>query len=78
MRTRKQIEATFKDLVVPSGSDHIRLQIELFLDIRELLFELVSEGRFKRQLEDVRQARLRRELARKDAYRSQEDEDEEV
>jgi len=37
MRSRRLIEDSFKTLVVPSGNDQIKLQLEILLDIRELL-----------------------------------------
>jgi len=43
MRSRKTIEDSFKTLIVPSGNDHIKLQLEILLDIRELLIEERNE-----------------------------------
>jgi len=37
MRSRFSIENSFKTLVVPSGNDQIKVQLEILLDIRELL-----------------------------------------
>ena len=37
MRSRRNIEESFKTLIVPSGNDQIKLQLEILLDIRELL-----------------------------------------
>lgn len=64
MRTREEIEASFKDIIVPTGGDHIRLQLELFLDMRDLLEELLAGRREAKQLEAVRQAREKAMLER--------------
>ena len=53
MRDRKEIENSFKGLVVPSGSDHIKLQLELLLDIRDLLIE-AREARVAKEVAEAR------------------------
>ena len=40
MRSRQVIEDSFKSVVVQSGNDHIKIELELLMDIRELLQQL--------------------------------------
>lgn len=64
MRSRKIIEDSFKDILIPSGRGDIRLQIELLLDIRELMENLVGFERGRIEIEKIRQARERAEAER--------------
>ena len=52
MRSRKQIEETFKDIMVPTGMGHIKTELEILLDIRELLLEERQEKEFQRIIEE--------------------------
>ena len=61
MKTRKEVEDSFKDLIVPSGRDDLRVNLELLLDVRELLQEIIEMKKFERGVENVRK---NRELAR--------------
>jgi hypothetical protein len=40
MRSRAIIEDSFKSVVVQMGNDHIKIELELLMDIRELLQQL--------------------------------------
>ncbi|MFA5036097.1 MAG: hypothetical protein WC479_02880 [Candidatus Izemoplasmatales bacterium] len=53
MRSRRIIEESFKSIVVQSGNDHIKVELELLMDIRELLQQLND----RQLLEEVRKAR---------------------
>jgi len=53
MRSRKVIEESFKTIVVQSGNDHIKVELELLMDIRELLQRLND----RELLKEITQAR---------------------
>ncbi len=61
MRTQVEILDDAKDLVIPNSSGHIRLGLELLLDIRQLLVE----GKNARLLGEVSEARKKVEEERK-------------
>jgi len=48
MRSRKEIEESFKEIVVPTGMGHIRVELEILLDIRELLLKEREEKELER------------------------------
>lgn len=53
MRSRKEIRESFKDIVVPAGQGHIKIELELLLDIRELLLS-AQEARLLREVVEER------------------------
>jgi len=61
MKSRKIIEDSFKEVLVPAGRGDLKLSIELLLDIRELLEELVG---MKKQESGLSKARLKREVVK--------------
>jgi len=69
-RTREEIEESLKEIVVPAGRDDLRINIELLLDIRDLLEELVLPLRERKRIE---QARLAREKVEEDRRRTVEE-----
>ena len=52
MRSRKEIEESFKEIVVPTGMGHIRVELEILLDIRELLLEEKQEKELQKIIEE--------------------------
>jgi len=63
MRSRKTIEDSFKTLIVPSGNDQIKLQLEILLDIRELLAEARDErmmARIEKERKEIEAERARK------------------
>jgi len=65
MRSRRTIEDSFKTLVVPSGNDQIKLQLEILLDIRELL----AEARDERMMARIEKERKEVEAERAEKVR---------
>ena len=57
MKTRKEVEDSFKDLIVPSGRDDLRVNLELLLDVRELLQEIIEMKKFRKNRELARALR---------------------
>jgi len=65
MRSRFSIEDSFKTLIVPSGNDQIKLQLEILLDIRELL----ADERDERMTAQITEERKRVEADRAEKVR---------
>jgi hypothetical protein len=62
MRSRKVIEESFKTIVVQSGNDHIKVELELLMDIRELLMQLNSRDMEKEITEARKEVEERRRM----------------
>lgn len=65
MRSRRSIEDSFKTIIVQSGNDHIKLQLEILLDIRELL----ADERDERMTAQITEERKRVEADRAEKVR---------
>lgn len=60
MRRREEIEESFKEVIIPSNWGHVRLQMEILLDIRALLNEILMDKR----MSSVKEERLKQQKKR--------------